>query len=257
MPKFSANLGFLWTDRPLLDRIDAAATAGFKAVEMHWPYDVSSAEVRAACIRNDLALLAINTPVGDAGNGEFGLGAVPGRERAFQVGFDLALAYCWQTGAGAIHAMAGVVPDESRSVARQVFAANLRAACHKAAEAGLVVLLEPINRRDKPGYFYSTLSEAVALIDELALPNLKLMFDVYHVGVSEGDITRKLERYLPIIGHIQIAAVPSRAEPDEGEVAYAGLLNHIDEVGYTGWVGCEYKPRGNTNDGLKWMKEYL
>lgn len=256
MPKFSANLGFLWPDLPLLDRIDAAAAAGFAAIELHWPYDVPAELVRAACARHDLALLGLNTAVGDAGKGEFGLGALPGREADFRAAFDQALDYCRLSGAGAIHAMAGVVAPEDRGAARETLFANLRAAGARAAEAGITVLLEPINPRDKPGYFYSTVGEAGSVIGELGLTNVKLMFDVYHVGVGEGDVMKKLERWLPIIGHIQVAAVPSRAEPDEGEIAYERVFEHIDALGYRGWVGCEYRPRAGTAEGLTWMQRY-
>jgi hydroxypyruvate isomerase len=148
--------------------------------------------------------------------------------------------------------MAGVVDPEDRHRARTTFIGNLRRAAARAPD--LTLLLEPINQRDKPGYFYSSLHQAAEIIAEIGAPNIKIMFDIYHVGVSEGDIFRKLERYLPLIGHVQIAAVPSRAEPDEGEIAYATVFKELDKLGYDGWVGCEYRPRGDTDDGLGWVE---
>jgi hydroxypyruvate isomerase len=250
MPKFSANLGFLWPDRPLIERIDAAAKAGFRAIELHWPYDVPAEHVRDRCADLGLRVLGINTPLGDVANGDFGLGALPGRESDFEKGFAQSLDWGRQAGAAAIHVMAGVVAPESRPKGRETLVANLRRAA--AAAPDMTLLLEGINQRDKPGYFYSTIRDKAEIIAEVGAPNIKIMFDVYHVGISEGDIFRKLDHYLPLIGHVQIAAVPSRAEPDEGEIAYANVLREIDRLGYAGWVGCEYKPRGDTDAGLGW-----
>jgi len=252
MPRFSANLGFLWTDRPLLARVAAASEAGFKAVEVHWPFDVPAAEVRAACEARNLELLALNTAPGNTASGDFGLGALDGRQAEFRAAFDQAAAYARESGASAVHVMAGVVPEADKKRAREVFADNLAAATQEAPD--LALLLEPINQRDKPGYFYSTLGEAASLIEEIGAPNLKLMFDVYHVGVSEGDVLTRLERFLPVTGHVQIAAVPSRCEPDEGEIAYRAIFGALDRLGYEGWVGCEYRPRAGTDEGLRWMK---
>lgn len=257
MPRFSANLGLLWPDRPLLQAIEAAARAGFRAIEMHFPYEVAAGDVAALARRHDLALLGINTTPGDWGRGERGLAALPGRERDFAAALEQSIAYCVASGATAIHVMAGTVDPANRAHARRVLADNLRRAAAEAAPHGLRLLLEPLNPRDNPGYFYSTLAEAVGLIEELALPNIQLQFDVYHVAISEGDVLMKLKRYMPLIGNIQIAAVPTRAEPDEGEIAYRAIFDAVDALGYEGWVGCEYKPRGDTDEGLKWMREML
>jgi hydroxypyruvate isomerase len=254
VPRFSANLGLLWPDRPLLQRIDAAALAGFRAVELHWPYDVPAAEVAQRCRGHDLTLLGINTAPGDLAKSERGLGAVPGRQRDFQKSFDQSMDYCMASGATAIHAMAGNVPAADRPQARLVFAENLRAAAAKAAAREITILLEPLNSRENPGYFYSTVAAAASLIHDLDQPNIRLQFDVYHVAVTEGDVLTKLSTYLPIIGNVQIAAVPSRAEPDEGEIAYPAIFAALDALGYAGWVGCEYRPRGATDEGLKWMR---
>jgi 2-dehydrotetronate isomerase len=252
MPKFSANLGFLWPDRPLLDRIDAAAKAGFRAVELHWPYDVPAAILRDRCAAQGVELLGINTPLGRVETGDFGLGAVPGREADFESAFRQSLEWGEIAGATAIHVMAGVVAPEQKQEGRRTLVGNLRKAA--AMAPGMMLLLEGLNQRDKPGYFYSTIADKADIIAEVGAPNVKIMFDTYHVGVSEGDIFRKLETYLPLIGHVQIAAVPSRAEPDEGEIHYAHVFQELDRIGYDGWVGCEYKPRSGTDDGLVWTK---
>lgn len=254
MLRFSANLGFLWPERPLLARIDAAARAGFKAIEVHWPYDVPAEAVKAACGAGGLTPLGLNTIRGDATKGDFGLGALPGREADFAAAVDQSIAYCTAAGFRSIHALAGVVPADRRDDAKAVFAANLETAANKAADHGLTILLEPLNPRDAPGYFYSTVEEAADMMAMVGRPNVRLMFDCYHVGVAQGDVLRRLERHLPLIGHIQIAAVPSRTEPDEGELDYAAIFNALEGLGYDGWIGCEYKPRGDTDAGLDWMR---
>jgi len=252
--RFCANLGFLWADRPLLARIEAAAHAGFRAVEMHWPYDVPALDVAKAATRKDITLLGINTAPGRLEAGERGLGAVPGRERDFQATVDQAIDYCRSSGATAIHAMAGNVAASDRERARTVFAENLRTAAAKAAPHRITLLLEPLNTHDNPGYFYSTVAEAVSLIEELALPNMKLQFDVYHVARSEGDVLAKLEKYGHHLGNVQIAGVPARGEPDEGEIAYPAIFAALKRLKYDGWIGCEYRPRGDTDEGLSWME---
>ncbi|MDB6090415.1 MAG: isomerase [Gammaproteobacteria bacterium] len=257
MPRFSANLGLLWPDRPLLQRIEAAARAGFRAIEMHFPYEVPASEVAEVARQHGLTILGINTAPGNIERGERGLGALAGREREFEAAIDQSIGYCVASGAAAIHVMAGNVVASERQRARLVFADNLRIAAVKAAAHELLLLLEPLNPRDNPGYFYSTVAEAVSLIEELGLPNVKLQFDVYHVAISEGDVLTKLQRYMPFVGNVQIAAVPSRAEPDEGEIAYPAIFAAVDALGYTGWVGCEYRPRGATDDGLRWMRGRL
>jgi hydroxypyruvate isomerase len=254
MPRFAANLGFLWPELPLLGRIAAAARAGFRAIEMHWPYEVAASDVRRACEDHSLEILGINTAPGSIEDGDFGLGAVPGREDEFQRSIDQALAYCRGCGARAIHAMAGNVPDELHSLGREVFMRNLQLATDKMAGSGVTLFLEPLNPRDHPRYFYSTVGAAAEIIADLGRSNIMLQFDVYHVAVSEGDILTKLKRYLPIIGHVQIAAVPSRHEPHEGEIAYGAIFAALDGMGYAGWIGCEYRPRASTQDGLRWTE---
>ena len=256
MLQFSANLGFLWPDLPLLDRIDAAAAAGFKAIELHWPYEVAAADVYAKCKRSGLRLLGINTVRGDVAKGEFGLGALPGRQAEFQASVDQSILYCTQAGGTFIHCMAGKIDPSASTEARSTFIQNLREASAKAAPHGITLLLEPLNSRDAPGYFYATAEEGAAIIEETGCANIRLMFDCYHVGVAEGDVLSKLNRFFPIIGHIQIAAVPSRAEPDEGELDYRGVFQTIERLDYDGYIGCEYKPRAQTKAGLSWIEAF-
>ncbi|MGU9981035.1 hydroxypyruvate isomerase family protein [Phreatobacter sp. HK31-P] len=254
MPRFSANLGFLWQGLPLLDQIEAAAKAGFRAIEMHWPYDTDPKAVRAACDRLGLVVLGVNTVRGDTAKGENGLGALPGREAEFQAAIDQAIA--WQVAAGgtSIHAMAGMVKPADRPTATGVLVENLSLAADKAAEHGITLLLEPLSPRAAPGYFYSTLRGAGEIIARVGKPNVKIMFDVFHVGCTEGDVLTNLSAWWPHIGHVQIAAVPSRAEPDEGEINFRAIFDALDAKGYAGWVGAEYRPRGDTDAGLGWVK---
>jgi hydroxypyruvate isomerase len=253
MPRFSANLGFLFTERPETDRISAAAAAGFQAVEMHWPYQVPASDMRDALTKAQVTMLGLNTAVGNAAAGDFGLGALPGRESEFEQAVDQALSYGAAIGATAVHCMAGVVSAEDFAAAERTFVSNLKEAADKAAQASMTVLLEPINHRDKPNYFLSRIEQAASIIDQVGRANVKIMFDCYHTQITQGDLTTRLKTYLNIIGHVQIAAVPSRAEPDEGEVNYRDICSVLDRLGYQGWIGAEYKPRGRTEDGLGWL----
>jgi hydroxypyruvate isomerase len=255
MPRYSANLGFLFADRPHLERIRAAAQAGFRAVEMHWPYDVPAAEIRSTLRECDVAMLGINTPVGNAAAGDFGLASIQGREQEFQAAVDSSLAYAEAIGATALHCMAGVATGD-RAAAEAVFVDNIRRAADKAAALGVMTLIEPINWRDKPNYFLHRIDQAAEIIAKTERPNVRILFDCYHTQITEGDLSHKLVSYLPLIGHVQIAAVPSRAEPDEGEINYPALMELLDAKGYEGWVGAEYKPRGRTEDGLGWLKQW-
>lgn len=256
MPRFSANLGFLFSDLPETERMTAAARAGFRAVEMHWPYHVPSLEMRAALARSEMTMLGLNTPVGNAAAGDFGLGALPGRESEFQRALDQALSYGSAIGASAIHCMAGIVPANHFAAAERTFVENLKIAADKAAQAELTILIEPINHRDKPGYFLHHIEQAAAIIEQVGRGNVRIMFDCYHTQIMQGDLTQRLRTYLELIGHVQIAAVPSRAEPDEGEVNYLDICRTLDKLGYAGWVGAEYKPRGRTEDGLGWLSAW-
>lgn len=254
MIRLSANLGFLWPDRPLLDRIDAAAAAGFGAIELHWPYAVPAPDVRARCDAHGLALLGVNTVPGDLARGDFGLGALPGRQAEFQAAVDQAIAYCAEANGRFVHCMAGKVPADGKAAARAVFIDNLREAAAKAEPHGLTLLLEPMNPRDAPDYLIGTTSEGTALVSAVARANVRLMFDCYHVAMSEGDVLGELAAALPLVSHVQIASVPDRVEPDEGRLAYAPVFAALERWGYEGWVGAEYRPRWDTDAGLGWMK---
>ncbi len=254
MPRFSANLGFLFADRPDLDRVEAAAAAGFHAVEMHWPYATPAAEMRAVLQRNGLTMLGLNTVVGN--EGESGLGALPGREAEFRQAVEQAVAYGREIGASAVHCMAGVVPPDSLAAAESVFVDNLRVASDLAAQAGMTVLIEPINHRDKPDYALARIEQAAAIIGRVGRGNVKIMFDCYHVQIMQGDLIRRFEAHRDLIGHVQIAAVPSRAEPDEGELNFPEICRAFERAGYAGWIGAEYRPRGRTEDGLAWFRAW-
>lgn len=249
--KFSANLGFLWNDRSLPDAIHAAAAAGFDAVECHWPYDTPVVEVRAALAATGLPMLGLNTRRGDVSAGENGLAALPGREVEARAAIDEALDYGAAIGARAVHVMAGFATG---SAARECFADNLKHACEIAENKRITVLIEPLNHYDAPGYFLSTTRQAEAIVAEVGAPNLRLMFDCYHVQLMEGDLTNRLRRLQPIIGHIQFAGVPARGAPDEGEVNYAHVFEVIAAMGWDVPLGAEYKPGGDTDATLGWMQ---
>jgi hydroxypyruvate isomerase len=254
MPRLAANLGMLFADRPLLERFGAAAAAGFKAVELQFPYAEAASAVRAEIERHGLTMLGLNTAPGR--QGESGLAAVPGREQDFAALVKQSLEYAVAIGGSAIHCMAGLVPPEQRPAADKVFVSNLTRAAEQAAAKGITILIEPINPRDRPDYFLTRAEQAADVIDRVGRPNVKLQFDFYHQQIVAGDILRRFEQHLPWIGHVQIAAVPSRAEPDEGEVNYPAILAAVDRLGYAGWVSAEYKPRGRTEDGLAWARPY-
>ena len=252
MPRFAANLGYLFTEHPLIERFGAAAVAGFKAVELQFPYDVAPSAVKAELTRHGLTQLGVNTPLGP----ESGLAAVPGRERDFDAAFKRALDYVTAIGGSAIHCMAGVVPVEQRPLAETVFVKNLARAAEAAAQKNITLLIEPLNPRDRANYFLSRVEHAADIVKKVGAPNLRIQFDFYHVQIVGGDLLTRLEAYFPLIGHVQIAAVPSRREPDEGEVNYPEIFAALDRLGYAGWVGCEYRPRTRTEEGLAWAKAY-
>ena len=248
--KFSANLGLLWRELALPDAIRAAARTGFDAVECHWPYDVPARDVRAALDETGLPMLGLNTIRGRVDQGETGLAALPGREEEARAAIDEALDYALAVGARSIHVMAG---DAEGGAARQAFLTNLRYAADRAAPYGLTILIEPLNRFDWPGYFLRTTDQAADMIANIGAPNLRLMFDCYHVQITEGDLTRRLKALLPIIGHVQIASVPDRGEPDRGEVNYSHIFDILAALGYDRPIGAEYRPSGPTEESLGWM----
>jgi 2-dehydrotetronate isomerase len=256
MPRFAANLGYLFTEQPFPGRFRAAAAAGFKAVELQFPYDQSPSAVRAALERHGLIVLGINTPPGNPPRGEAGLAAVPGRETEFATLFNRALDYIVAIGGCQIHVMAGCVPPEQRPAAETTFIRNLARAADAAAAKNITLLIEPINPRDRPDYFLTRAEHAAAIIGKVERPNVRIQFDFYHAQIVGGDLIRRFEKQLPIVGHVQVAAVPSRHEPDEGEVNYPAIFMLLDRLGYQGWVGAEYRPRGRTEDGLDWARAH-
>jgi 2-dehydrotetronate isomerase len=252
MPRLAANLGHLFTERPLVDRFAAAAAAGFAAVELQFPYDVAPSAVKAELERHGLTQLGVNTPQ----CAEFGLAALPRRERDWDAAFARALDYVVAIGGRAIHCMAGCVPVNERPAAEAVFIRNLSRAAEQAARKNVTLLIEPINPRDLPNYFLNRVEHAADIIQKIGAPNVRIQFDFYHAQIVGGDLIKRFEKHFPLVGHVQIAAVPSRHEPDEGEVNYPAVFAAIERLGYTGWIGCEYKPRMRTEDGLGWAKPY-
>lgn len=253
MPTFSANLGFLWTDRPLPDAIRAAATAGFSAVECHWPYEVPVADVRDALQDTGLPMLGLNTVRGDVAAGDNGLAAVPGREDEARAAIVQAVDYANAIGCGAVHVMAGKAAGEE---AFETFVANLAFAAETAGPSGPTILIEPLNAHDAPGYFLGDSAQAATMIGAVGSESVRLMFDCYHVGRTEGDVLGTFRQRLPIIGHIQFAAVPDRGAPDHGEVDYRQVFDLIDELGWKAPLGAEYRPDGDTEASLGWMVRF-
>jgi hydroxypyruvate isomerase len=251
--KFSANLGFLYTDLSLSDAVAAAAADGFAALECHFPYDTPPEVLKAALSRSGLPMLGLNTWPGDRAKGDFGLAALPDRVDEARGEIERAFSYAAAAGVGAVHVMAGRTDGGAKAEA--CFRTNIGYACDLAAPLEIDVLIEPINTRDVAGYHLSGTDHAERIIDDLGRPELKLMFDCYHMQIMQGDLAKTIERLLPKIGHIQIAAVPDRGEPDRGEVDYGWLVPHLDALGYRGFIGAEYRPSGDaTSAGLDWMR---
>ncbi|MEO0911770.1 MAG: TIM barrel protein [Pseudomonadota bacterium] len=253
--KFSANIGFLWADLPLVERIFAAKAAGFDAVEAHFPYDVPAADVKAALAETGFKMLGINTHPGDLAAGDFGLAAVPDRLSEAREAIDQAIEYAEEIGAGAVHVMAGKSagnPDEP-----DTFLNNLAYALRAAGKAGVDIYIEPINTRDVPNYFLRSLESAAGICQTLDNhPGLKIMFDCYHLQILGGDLLTRYKNHASRIGHIQIASAPARAEPDGGEVNYPWLLPALQAAGYKGFFGAEYKPASTMEEGLGWLETY-
>lgn len=250
MPRFAANISFLFTELPFLDRVRAAAEAGFGAVECHYPYDTPAAELLAALTVADMPMLGINTRNGVGAAKDAGVAAVPGREAEALARLCQAIDYAHRIGGRAVHVTAGNARHDDPA-ARDTFVHALRQASELAV--GLTILIEPLNRRENPDYFLRSTAQAADILGRVGCGNVRLMFDIYHAQINEGDILARIESLLPQIGHIQIAAVPSRAEPDEGEIDYAQICAALDRMGYAGWIGAEYRPRGETEAGLGWI----
>ena len=257
MPRFAANLSMMFNEVPFLDRFAAAARAGFKAVEFLFPYEHPAAEIRRRLTDHGLAQALFNAPPGDWGGGERGIASLPGRQREFRDGIARALDYAAALDCPLVHVMAGIPAGDVPPVtAAAVYAANLAWAAEQAQAAGKRLLIEPINHRDMPGFHLHTMAQGAAIVAAIGADRLGLQFDVYHCQVTEGDVSKRLERFMPVIGHIQIADVPARNEPGTGELGWDWLFRRIDALGYTGWVGCEYRPAGETVAGLGWRKTF-
>lgn len=250
--KFSANLGFLWNDRPLPDAIHAARAAGFDAVECHWPYDVPAPAIKTALEETGLRMLGLNTRRGNVAIGENGLSALPGREAEARAAIDEAAAYASEISAAAIHVMAG---NSSGPRARSCFCDNIAYACDAISDA-VTILIEPLNPYNAPGYYLNSTQLAADIIREVGKPNLRLMFDCYHVQIMEGDVTRRFEALLPLIGHVQIAAVPDRREPDHGELDYRYVLSKLEQSGWRNPIGAEYLPTSIAEPDMSWMSKF-
>ena len=258
MPRLAANLTMMYAEHAFLDRFKAAASDGFQGVEFLFPYEFAAADLKSRLQDNGLTQALFNAPPGDWAAGERGIASLPGREAEFQRGLDQALEYAAQLGNRSLHVMAGLIrADQNRATHREVYLKNLARAAAAAASAGITIVIEPINTRDIPGFFLNRQDDAQAICAEVGADNLKVQFDCYHCQIVEGDIAVKLQRDIAGIGHIQIAGVPDRHEPDLGELHYPYLFERIDALGYTGWIGCEYRPRAGTSAGLGWARPYL
>jgi 2-dehydrotetronate isomerase len=257
VPKFAANLSFIFQEVGFLDRFAAAAACGFKAVEYLTPYDHPPEVIAERLNRHGLEQALFNLPPGDWAAGERGIGALPGREEEFRAGIDTALDYAKATKCRILHAMAGVLAaGQDPAAAERSYIANLRHAADRLAAANLTLVIEPINTRDIPGYFLNTTTRAMAIIERVGRANLKLQLDLYHVQIMEGDLAHRIRALAGHYPHVQIAGNPGRHEPDVGEINYPFLFNLLDELGYSGWIGCEYRPQGETRAGLGWARRY-
>lgn len=251
MPRFCANLSFLFTELPFLDRFEAAAKAGFKGVEYLNPFEAPKAEIAARLQANGLTQALFNMAHGDWSKGERGMSAIPGREAEYEKAVTAALDCAVAFGCTRVFSMAGL---KHHGADRATYVKNLKTAARMARPADVDVIIEPINTRDIPGYFLSTTGEARSIIHEVGEPNVGLQFDLYHRQVMEGDVAKAIDEFGHLARHYQIASPPDRGEPDDGELNYTYLFRKIDESGFKGWVGCEYKPRRGTVEGLGWAK---
>ncbi|MBY5928066.1 hydroxypyruvate isomerase [Halomonas sp. DP8Y7-3] len=254
MAKFAANLSMLFTELPFLDRFEAAAKAGFQGVEYLFPYDYSAAEIKQRLQTHGLVQVLHNLPAGDWEAGERGIACHPERIEEFRAGVDTAIEYATALGCRQVNCLAGIVPEGvSQAQAQRTLVDNLRYAAGRLETAGILLLAEPINTRDIPGFFLHHTEQALALFDEVASDNLKLQYDIYHMQIMEGDLAPTMERHLSRIAHVQLADNPGRHEPGTGEIYYPFLFQHLDRIGYRGWIGCEYKPATTTQEGLGWL----
>jgi hydroxypyruvate isomerase len=254
---FAANLTMMFNEVPFLERFGAARRAGFHGVEFLFPYDFPAEAIRAELDRHGLTMALFNMPAGDWAKGDRGLACRPDAVQTCRDGVERAIDYARQLGCRQVHLMAGIRPPEASDAdVRQTYVSNVRYAARAVADAGLTLLVEAINTRDIPGFYLNTSRQAFELIDAVGEPNVLFQYDVYHMQIMEGDLARTLEARLPRIAHIQIADPPLRHEPGTGEINYPFLFDWLDRLGYQGWIGCEYKPKGKTEDGLGWMRKW-
>jgi hydroxypyruvate isomerase len=254
MPKFAANLSMLFTELPFPERFAAAAKAGFRGVEYLSPYTMDKGEIAGLLHANGLTQVLFNLPAGDWDAGERGIACHPDRVSEFQEGVGRAIAYAQALGCKQVNCLAGIKPQGiDAEAARKTLSENLKFAASKLKEAGILLVVEPVNTYDIPGFFLNHSAQAIALFDEIGSDNLKLQYDIYHMQRMEGELAKTIERLLPRIAHIQVADNPGRNEPGTGEINYSFLFRFIDGIGYTGWISGEYKPRTTTVAGLGWM----
>ena len=257
MPRFAANLSMMFNEVPFLDRFALAAKAGFKGVEFLFPYDHPAAEIAARLKDNGLQQVLFNAPAGDFGKGERGMAAIPGKQAAFRDSIKLALEYATTLACPRLHIMAGLKPEGvAHDTLTAVYGANLAYAAEECAKAGVKPIIEPINHRDIPGFFLNTTDQAAAIIAAVGPEKLGMQFDLYHCQITEGDVVKRVEKHLPLIAHMQVADTPGRHEPGTGEVNWPFVFKTIDALGFRGWIGCEYRPAGETLAGLSWFAPY-
>lgn len=257
MPRFAANLSFLYAEHGFVERFAAAREDGFAAVEFHFPYAYDMRELAEALRREALETVLFNLPPGDWAAGERGIACHPQRVQEFQDGIALAIEYARALGCPRLNCLAGLrLAGVGEARMRETLIENLRFAAFALKHAGIELLMEPINSRDMPGFFVNTTRQALDVIDAVGSDNLRLQYDIYHAQVMEGDLAHTLETNLKRIGHIQLADNPGRHEPGTGEINFPFLLRHIDRLGYDGWIGCEYQPLTTTTAGLGWLKEF-
>ncbi|MCA3271734.1 MAG: hydroxypyruvate isomerase family protein [Roseomonas sp.] len=257
MPRFAANLSMMFNEVPFLDRFALAAKAGFKGVEFLFPYEHPAAEIAARLKDNGLHQVLFNAPAGDFGKGERGMAAVPGKQAAFRESIKLALEYAAVLACPRLHIMAGLKPEGvAHDTLTAVYGANLAYAAEECAKVGVKPIIEPINHRDIPGFFLNTTDQAAAIIAAIGPEKLGMQFDLYHCQVTEGDVVKRVEKHLPLIAHMQVADTPGRHEPGTGEVNWPFVFKTIDALGFRGWIGCEYRPAGETLAGLSWFAPY-
>jgi hydroxypyruvate isomerase len=257
MPKFAANLTMLFTELDFLDRFDAAASAGFKAVEFLFPYSYKLDEIGERLSRHDLGLVLHNLPAGNWSAGDRGIACLPDRVDEYRSGVARAIKYATELGCSQLNCLAGIGPNGvDPKVLYETFTENLRITANLLERSGIRLLIEPINTRDVPGFFLKGTQQAVEIIRDVGSSNLKIQYDVYHMQIMEGDLASTIERNLDLIGHIQVAENPGRHEPGTGEINFDFLFDFLDSIGYQGWIGCEYKPKTTTVEGLEWFEAY-